>query len=226
MTDEAREVVEPGVGDSRAVGDDQDALDVQRPHQVVRRQRLAEPRLGVPQHLGLAGLEGGDGLFDGGLLLRTQDVVVLYLAALDVGEVLAGEVVEVLQRRLRRDREVVPLGPLRLCLALHTLLVQVGVEVRVGEAPPCLGRIEGTTRPDLLLRDGHLARLLGDAGVGAVLLRVPDLLPPRVLRDVRSGPRVDEWSDLAERADLRTRHSTHPAREPCRSGKAQSCRRR
>ena len=115
------------------------------PHQVVRRQRLAEPRLGVPQHLGLAGLEGGDGLVDGRLLLGTQDVVVLYLAVLEVGEVLAGEVVEVLQRRLRRDREVVPLGPLRRGLALHALLVQVGVEVLVREAPTGLGREQ---RPD------------------------------------------------------------------------------
>ena len=114
VADEPREVVEPGVRDRRAVGDDEDLPDVQVPHQVVGRQRLAEPRLGVPEHLGLAGLEGGHGLVDGGLLLGPQDVVVLAVAALEVGEVLAGEVVEVLQRGLGRGGEVVPLRALRL----------------------------------------------------------------------------------------------------------------
>ena len=90
---------------------------------MVRRQRLAEPRFGVPQHLGLSGVKSGHGLVDGFLLLGTQDVVLLLGAVLEVGEVLAGEVVEVLQRLFRRGSEVMPLGPLRGGLAHHTLLV-------------------------------------------------------------------------------------------------------
>ena len=59
--------------------------DVQGPHQVVRCQRLAEPWLGVPQHLGFPGLEGGHGLVDGRLLLGAQDIVV-FAAAREVGK--------------------------------------------------------------------------------------------------------------------------------------------
>ena len=226
MADEAREVVEPGVRDRRAVGDDQDPPDVQGPHQVVRRQRLAEPWLGVPEHLGLPGLEGGHGLVDGRLLLGTQDVVVFPAAAREVGEVLAGEVVEVLQRRLRRDLDVMPLGPLRRGLALHAVLVQVGVEVLVREVPTSLRREQGPPRPQLLLVDGQLGRLLRDARVCALLLGVPDLLPPRVLGDVRGRPGVDERSDLTECPDLRTRHRPSLPHGPCRSCKPGSCRRR
>lgn len=97
MADEAREVVEPRVRDRRTVGDDQDPLHAQGPHQVVRCQRLAEPRFRVPQHLGLPSLKSGYGLVDSGLLLGTKDVVVLLAAVLGVGEVLARKVVEILQ---------------------------------------------------------------------------------------------------------------------------------
>ena len=166
------------------------------------------------------------GLVDGGLLLGAQDVVVLLAAALEVGEVLAGEVVEVLQRRLRSDREVMPLGPLRCGLALDALLMQVGVEVLVREAPTGLRCEQGPPRPQLLLLDGQLGRLLGDARVCALLLGVPDLLPPRVLGDVRGRPGVDERGDLTERPDLRTRHRPSPPRGPGRSCTPRSCRRR
>ena len=201
-------------------------LDVQGPHQVVGRQRLSEPRLGVPQHLGLPVPEGGHGLIDGRLLLGTQHVVVLLAAVLEVGEVLAGEVVEVLQRRLRRDREVEPLRPLRRGLALHALLMQVGVEVLVREASAGLRREQCPPRPHLPLLDRQLGCLLRDAGVRALLLGVADLLPPVVLGDVRSRPGVNERGDLAERADLRARHRSSLPRGPGRSGTARSCRRR
>ena len=74
-----------------------------------------------------------------------------------------------------------PLGPLRRGLALHALLMQVGVEVLVGEAPAGLRREQGPSRPELLLLDGQLGRLLRDARVCALLLGMPIFSHPAYL---------------------------------------------
>ena len=77
VADEPLEVVVPGVGDRRPVRDDERPADVHLPHEVVGRQRLAEPGLGVPEHLALAGPERGDRLRDRCLLFGTELVVLL-----------------------------------------------------------------------------------------------------------------------------------------------------
>ncbi len=77
-------------------------LTSRAPHQIVRRQRLTEPRFGVPENLDFPRSEGRQGLVDGRLLLGAQDVVVLAPGARQIGEVLAGKVVEVVQRLLLR----------------------------------------------------------------------------------------------------------------------------
>ena len=100
---------------------------------------------------------------------------------------------------------MVPLGALlvlRRRLPLDALLLEERVEVDVGEAPAVLGDERGPVGPNLDLLDVELARLLGDARLGGVLLGVPDLLPAVVLGDVWRLPRVDVGNDLAERADV------------------------
>ena len=91
--------------------------------------------------------KAASGLVDGRLLLGAQNVVVLAPGARQIGEVLAGEVVEVVQRLLRRRGEVVPLGALGFRLALNALLLEVGVEVGVGEASAGLGGEQSPPRP-------------------------------------------------------------------------------
>ncbi len=207
VADEPLEVVEPGVGDRRPVGDDERPADVHLPHEVVRRQRLAEPGLGVPEHLALACPESGHRLRDRCCCSGRSCVVVLATRRAAWRRT---------SRRSRGSTAVTSCGaPANLC---HSVRLR-GASGSYSRWMPCCLRkawksVSRNVPPSSVMNAARYAQTLiflmlswlacwAMRVVRGVLLGVPDLLPAVVLGDVRGLPRVDVRDDLAEGADVR-----------------------
>ena len=182
-------VVVPGVGDGRAVGDDEHLLRADTAAQVVCGERLAEARLGVPQELAavraaLVPMGAGEGsrLLHCALLLGAQGVG--GSAGCVQHAVGIAEPVELLVRFLAADPE-----PFLLWFALDTLFLEVCMEVSVVErARAVLPR--GVAAPlQMPLHVGGV-RLLFDS-LAHVLLGVADLGPAVVADDLGRGVGID-----------------------------------